>query len=78
MTYLDATNVHATPDDIHEPTIEGMPTAALEERYFELVEFGAGRASVDPSCGCRADNGGAPCYWDDPDQIDDELGRRGR
>ena len=55
-----------------------MPTAALEERFHDLMEFYSGRASVDPRCGCSADNEGGKCYWDDPDQIDDELGRRGR
>lgn len=63
---------------VHEPTIEGMPTAALEERYFELDEFYNARTTVDPRCGCEADNEGGRCFWDDPDQIDDELGRRGR
>lgn len=63
---------------VHEPSIEGMPTAALEERFHDLTEFYAGRAAIDPRCGCEADNEGGKCFWDDPDQIDDELGRRGR
>lgn len=76
--YLYPTDLHATAARVHESDIEGMPTAALEERFHDLREFYEGRASVDPRCGCSADNEGGKCYWDDPDQIDEELGRRGR
>lgn len=72
-TYRDAADPDAAPEQIHERDIEGMPTAALEERYFDLTEYHAGRVAVDPRCGCTGS-----CYWDDARQIDDELGRRGR
>lgn len=64
------------PPKIHEPEIRDMSTAALEERFHELYEFDAARDVVDPRCGCSADNEGGKCYWDDLDQIDEELGRR--
>lgn len=75
---LDATDPHATPDQVHPPEISDVPTARLEERYHVLTEFLAGRASQDPRCGCSADNEGGSCYWDSTDEIDEELGRRGR
>lgn len=76
--HLDATDPHATPDQVHARDIRDMTTEALQARYAELDEFHDGRASVDPRCGCSADNEGGSCYWDSTDEIDEELGRRGR
>jgi len=62
----------------HDTDIRDVSTPALEERFHELVEFYEARALVDPRCGCSADNEGGKCYWDDLDQIDEELGKRRR
>jgi len=66
------------PAEFHEPEIRDVSTLALEERFHELVEFYEARTEMDPRCGCSADNEGGKCYWDDLDQIDEELGRRRR
>jgi hypothetical protein len=77
--YFDARDPHAPASAVHEPSIEDMPTEALEVRYGELDDWmlGYGPKGDDPRCGCSADNEGGSCYWDSLEQIVDELRRRG-